>query len=292
MSIELARARLRGIYAVVAGALLVVVVPFFEGSILASTGYITAVNHISGQHDFGPYLVWVEANQDTDIIFHAVQFLIFLAAFTLPATLVDVLWHTPTRASRLARITGQIGFGCYALAILVGLLVTGNSAGAYAGAATAGARAAVADHFASLFAFLNILSHILGGVLVAIALMIFSARIMRREQRALPGWLGYLGVLVAALLVVTALQFAALPATPDTSISPIAFVALAIWLICLGIYMAQVATLPGVRAEPGAPADQDGDHVGSANAAIPDTGAMSDSSHQRDAQSEPEETSR
>jgi hypothetical protein len=289
MSIELARARLRGIYAVIAGALLVVVVPFFEGSILASTGYITAVNHISGQHDFGPYLIWVESNQDTDIIFHAVQFLIFLAAFTLPSTLVNMLWDVPTRASRLARIAGQVGFGCYALAIVVGLLVTGNSAGAYAGTGSTAARAAVADHFASLFAFLNILSHILGGVLVAIALMILSARMMRRGERALPDWLGYLGVLVAALLVVTALQFAAEPAAPDTSISPISFVALAIWLICLGIYMAQLGALPGAPAEP---ADQDGDHAGSASASIPDTGATSHSAHQSDAQSEPEETSR
>ena len=292
MSIELARARLRGIYAVVAGALLVVVVPFFEGSILASTGYITAVNHISGQHDFGPYLIWVESNQDTDIIFHAVQFLIFLAAFMLPPTLVEVLWGVPSRTSRVARLTGQIGFGCYALAILVGLLVTGNSAGAYAGVGTVVARAAVADHFASLFAFLNILSRILGGVLVAIALMIFSARMMQRGQKALPDWLGYMGVLVAALLVVTALQFAAEPAAPETSISPIAFVALAIWLISVGIYLARLPALPGVPAEAAQPANQDGDHAGSVSASTPDTGATGHPAHQSDAQSEPEETSR
>ena len=289
-SIKLARARLRGIYAVVAGALLVVVVPFFQGSILASTGYITAVNHISGQHDFGPYLTWVEANQDTDVIFHAVEFLIFLAAFTLPATLVEVLWRVPTRGSWLATRAGQIGFGCYALAIVVGLLVAGNSAGAYATAGSAADRAAVADHFASLFAFLNILSRILGGVLVAIALMIFSAEMMRSGRKALPAWLGYMGVLVAALLVVTALQFAAEPAAPETSISPIAFVALAIWLICLGINLALLSALPGTPAEAAAPASREGDHAGSASASIPDTGATTD--HQSDAQSAPEETSR
>jgi hypothetical protein len=265
MSITLARARLHGIYAVVAGALLVVVVPFFQGSILASTGYITAVNHITAQHDFGPYLIWVAANQDTDVIFHAVQFLIFLAAFTLPPTLVDVLWQAPTRASWLARISGQVGFGCYALAIVVGLLVTGNSAGAYAEAGTAVARAAAADHFATIYAFLNMLSRIVGGVLVAIALLIFSARMMRREQRSLPDWLGYLGVLVAALLVVTALQFAAEPAAPDTSISPIAFFALAIWLICLGIYLARLSHVPGMPVPAAAPAGQEGDDAAPAS---------------------------
>jgi len=244
MSIELARARLRGIYAIVAAAIIIVVIPFFQGTILAGTGYLTAINHITDQHDFGPYLAWVAQNQETDVIFHAVQFVAFLLIFTLPAALADVLWASATSWSRIARITGQVGSGCYALAVLVGLVISGNSAGSYADASTPAEQADIAGNFAGHFAIQNLLSHIAGGVILAVWLMIIGAQMMRSSQKALPSWLGYLAVLVAALLVVTALQFAALPAAAETSLSSLAFFALALWLLALGIYLFRLRAFP------------------------------------------------
>jgi hypothetical protein len=282
MSIALAQARLRGIYAIVAGAILIVVVPFFEGTILASTGYATAVMIIINQYDFGPYLAWVGANQDLDVIFHGVQFLVFLLAFTLPPVLVTILWTTPSRASLLARLCGQIGFGCYALAIVLGLLVTGSSAADYANAATAAQHAAVADHFGSLFALQNVLSHIAGGAFLAASLMIFSAQTMHKDQKMLPAWLGYLGVLVAALLVITALQFAAVPAAAETSLSSVSFFALAVWLVLLGVYLARIRALPGTTVGAGG---------ASLSESTRDSGA-GDPNPQSDGQSMPEETTR
>lgn len=248
MSIELARARLRGIYAIVAAAVIIVVIPFFQGTILAGTGYLTAINHITDQHDFGPYLAWVAQNQETDVIFHAVQFLAFLLIFTLPAALADILWASATRWSHIARITGQVGSGCYALAVLVGLVVSGNSAGSYADASTPGLHAGIASDFAGRFAIQNILSHIAGGIMLAVWLMIIGAQMMRSSQKALPSWIGYLAVLVAALLVVTALQFAALPAAAETSLSSLAFFALALWLLALGIYLSRLRAFPRLSA--------------------------------------------
>jgi hypothetical protein len=244
MSIELARARLRGIYAIVAAAIIIVVIPFFQGTILAGTGYLAAINHITDQHDFGPYLAWVAQNQETDVIFHAVQFLAFLLIFTLPAALVDVLWASATSWGRIARITGQVGSGCYALAVLVGLVISGNSAGSYADASTPAKQSSIAGNFAGGFAIQNILSHIVGGVVLAGWLMIIGAQMMRSSQKALPSWLGYLAVLVAALLVVTALQFAALPAAAETSLSSLTFFALALWLLGLGIYLSRLRAFP------------------------------------------------
>jgi hypothetical protein len=244
MSIELARARLRGIYAIVAAAIIIVVIPFFQGTVLAGTGYLTVINHITGQHDFGPYLAWVAQNQETDVIFHAVQFLAFLLIFTLPAALAGILWASTTRWSRIARITGQVGSGCYALAVLVGLVISGNSAGSYADASTPSLRAAIASSFAGQFAIQNLLSHIAGGIILAVWLMIVGAQMMHSSQKALPSWLGYLAVLVAALLVITALQFAALPAAAETSLSSIAFFALALWLLALGICLSRLQAIP------------------------------------------------
>jgi hypothetical protein len=287
MSIELARARLRGIYAIVAGAIVIVVIPFFQGSILAGTGYLTAVNHITDQHDFGPYLAWVGQNQETDVIFHAVQFLAFLLIFTLPAILADVLWATSSRWSQIARITGQVGSGCYALAVLLGLLVSGNSAGSYADASTPALRAGTAANFAGRFAIQNILAHIVGGVVLAVWLMIIGAQMMRTGQKALPSWLGYFAVLVAALLVVTALQFAALPAAAETSLSSLALFALALWLIGLGIYLSRLAAFPRITAAASLERAYD------ASESTPDTDAVSsDPSLQSDDQSKREETNR
>ncbi|MGO8946428.1 MAG: hypothetical protein ACLQUY_01940 [Ktedonobacterales bacterium] len=285
MSILLARTRLRGIYAISAGAIIIVVIPFFQGSILAGTGYLTAVTQISNQHDFGPYLAWVAQNQETDIIFHAVQFVAFLLIFTLPPVLADVLWPAPSRGSWLARITGQGGFGCYALAVLLGLPVSANYGGLYANASTSLDRAGVAANFGSLFALQNILSHIIGGILVAIGLMIIGAQMMRSSQKALPGWLGYFAVLVAAFLVITALQFAAAPASAETSLSSLSFFALALWLIAVGIYLARLSALPGVV---GAAYSED-----AASSATPDTDVGTiDSPPQPGDQSKLEETSR
>jgi hypothetical protein len=239
MSIELARARLRGIYAISAAAIIIVVIPFFQGTILAGTGYIMAINHITDHNDFGPYLAWVGQNQETDVIFHAIQFLVFLLIFTLPAVLAGLLWASPTPWSRIARIAGQVGASCYALAVLVGLVVSGSSGGSYANAGAAAQRAGIAGDFAGRFAIQNILSHIAGGIMLAVWLMIIGAQMMLSRKKALPSWLGYLGVVVAALLVVTALQFAGLPAAAETSLSSLAFFALALWLVGLGIYLCQ-----------------------------------------------------
>jgi hypothetical protein len=250
MSIELARARLRGVYAILAAAIIIVVIPFFQGTILAGTNYLRAINHITDQHDFGPYLAWVGQNQETDVIFHAVQFLAFLLIFTLPAVLTGLLWVSATPWGRIARVAGQVGASCYALAVLVGLVVSGISGGSYAAASTKVLRAGIADDFAGRFAIQNILSHIVGGIMLAVWLMIIGAQMMLSRRKVLPSWLGYLGVLVAALLVVTALQFAGLPAAAETSLSSLAFFALALWLIGLGIYLSRLPAFPRGSAAP------------------------------------------
>ncbi len=297
MSILQARAKLRGIYAIIAGAIIIIVIPFFQGSILADTGYLSAVNQITNHRDFAPYLTWVGQNQETDVIFHAVQFLAFLLIFALPAILVELLWATHSVTGWIARISGQVGFGCYALAVLLGLLISGNYAGSYAAAGSSTSRAAVAANFGTLFALQNIVSHVIGGVLVAVALMIIGAQLMLSSQKILPGWLGYFSVLVAALLVITALQFAALPDAAETSLSSLGFFALALWLVAVGIYLTRPTLLPGQPTDAprrveqfAAGEDAAGeDAAGAAGSEV--SSGMTESVPQSDGQSAREETS-
>jgi hypothetical protein len=165
--------------------------------------------------------------------------------------------------------------------------VSGNSAGSYADASTPALRAGTAANFAGRFAIQNILAHIVGGVVLAVWLMIIGAQMMRTGQKALPSWLGYFAVLVAALLVVTALQFAALPAAAETSLSSLALFALALWLIGLGIYLSRLAAFPRITAAASLERAYD------ASESTPDTDAVSsDLSLQSDDQSKREETNR
>jgi hypothetical protein len=162
-------------------------------------------------------------------------------------------------------------------------VVSGSSGGSYAAASTKALRAGIANDFAGRFAIQNILSHIVGGIMLAVWLMIIGAQMMLSRRKVLPSWLGYLGVLVAALLVVTALQFAGLPAAAETSLSSLAFFALALWLIGLGIYLSRLPAFPRVTAA--AP-----ESAPPSSGSIPDTDV--DPTLQSDDQSKLEETNR
>src|SRR5258708_25150801 len=56
MTAKLARVRLRGMYAILAGGILLIVVPVFQALFLASEGYIEAVAPVATRRDFRPLL--------------------------------------------------------------------------------------------------------------------------------------------------------------------------------------------------------------------------------------------
>src|SRR5260221_12488242 len=66
---------------------------------------------------------------------------------------------------------------------------------------------------------------------------------MVRTQLLLP-WVGYLGLILAALLVITAIQFSADTMQVETTLSPFSFATLALWLICIGVLLSSLRALP------------------------------------------------
>jgi hypothetical protein len=60
----------------------------------------------------------------------------------------------------------------------------------------------------------------------------------------LPSVVGFLGMLVAALLAVTALQFAFGSQQVETSLSALSFAALALWLGSIGFVLVRLRALP------------------------------------------------
>jgi hypothetical protein len=254
MGIELARIRLRGIYAAVAGAMLLIGVPALESVTLAANGYLVVVAATARSGDFQPLLVWIATHSGLDGGFRLFVLVPFLLSIMLPHAIIRVLWPgEPSVASHIALWTGRIGFGCFALAVMMGIVSSKSAAADYASATTPQSRAAVATGFAQAFAAQNLIAHVLGGVLVAVALGIIAARIVRRG--GLPLVAGFLAVVAGVMLLVTALEYLAGPARVETSTSALSFAALALWLIATGIGLWQKRALPAA-AETAKPAPQ------------------------------------
>jgi len=235
MSLELARVRLRGIYAVAAGLLLFVGLQLFVSVFLAPIGYLDAVRAISPKAGFAPLVRWIGQHPSSALSYRIVQLLPFLLAFPLPRTLRRVLPTPESRLSAVAAWAGQIGFACYAVALLLGVFTSGSAASAptlVIGAAT----------YANGYAVQSLISHVAGGLMVSLCIVLTSVGIAR--GRVLPDWLGFSGLLPAGLLTATALQFAIQSTQVETSLSPLALVALALWLVGVGIFLARLKALP------------------------------------------------
>ncbi len=240
---ELARIRLRGWYAIVAGVLLLVGVPLLEGAFLAPLGYIDAVNAVAAHKSFAPLVEWLALDPGPDLALHVVEAAPFVLVLALPRALRRVLPTPSNRWSVLMVWTGQIGFACYAVALIVGLFA-GLAAGSTAGIGTAAAINSAAATYANSFAIQNLLSHVVGGLLVALCILLTGVRIARVQKvRVFPDWLGFLGLFPAALLTATAFEFVGQPAQVEAPLAAPALALLALWFAGIGYYLARLHTL-------------------------------------------------
>jgi hypothetical protein len=248
VSVELARIRLRGIYAAVAGFVLLVGVQVYQAAVLAPTGYVAAINAIDAQHSFGPYLVWLGLHGSENRALRLIEVVIFVLAASMPQQLRRVLWPADPKEGRWAAFLGQIGFALSALVLVLGLFTSTGAAAAYADAPNAAAQAGVARDFATSFAIETLLSRVLGGALLTVFLIVTSTRLL--QTRILPVWLAYLGLLTAALLGATAALSTLAPDDPQIPTAGLSFLALAIWLIAVGVLLARLRALPNASSAP------------------------------------------
>jgi hypothetical protein len=247
---ELARIRLRGVYAALAGVVLALAVPYLQGTLLFSQGYAVAVSPIASRHDFAPLLAWITANSSADRAMRLIETAPYLVLVIVPPSLVKVLWYNGERTSWIARWSGQAGFALYLLAGALGIVSSTTAASSFASAHTAAGRAAAADSFATGYAIETLLSRVLGGLLLTLFLVLVSMAIAR--TRALPSWMAYVGLVVAALQAATAVLFALGPAQISTPTSSLAYYGLAIWLIATGYYLFRMVEVevPIISAPP------------------------------------------
>ncbi|MEO7003747.1 MAG: hypothetical protein ABI068_18095 [Ktedonobacterales bacterium] len=242
--IELARLRLRGVYVIVAGALLLLVGPAYQALVLGFA-YSATAQAIDMQHTFGPYLLWISQNVGNDRLFRLIDLLAFVLAVTLPGPLVKALYPEKGQVALLARLAGWLGFGLYALALLVGVVTSATAASAYAAATSASARASVASGFAANYAFETILSRVIGGLLLAIFVGVISTRLARTG--AAPRWMAFIGLVVALVTFANAVLFALQPTRASTLTSALAAAGLALWLGIIGVLLTRARVWPLVE---------------------------------------------
>lgn len=241
MAMELARVKLRGGYAAFAGVMLLIGIPLFE-SLFLGQAYVQAVSQSATHATFAPLLVWVGRHSSADLALHIVELAPFLLATLVPGVLRRVLWPEGTRGGQLAALCGQAGFAFFALAVLLGIPSTRGAASDYLGAGSRTQALDVARGFANAYGFQNLLSHVAGGALVGVFIVLVSVRIVRTP--VFSRWLGYYGLLPAALLGATGLQYLGSLAQIETPLSPLSFAALAVWLALVGVLLARLDRLP------------------------------------------------
>ncbi len=233
---ELARLRLRGLYAIIAGALLLLVAPLYQAAFLGPA-YTAAVAPIAQSRDFTPYLTWLTANLSADQTLRVIQALPLLQALTLPSALSAWLWPAQRRPRLVALIAGWIGFGSYVLAGLVGLIASARAATDFRLATTTAAREAVTSAFAQEYALQSLLLRGIGGVALAIFLVVVSLRFASATR--LPRWVAYLGGLVAALEAANAVIFILNPLNVQAPTASLSLAGLAAWLLVIGVALWQ-----------------------------------------------------
>jgi hypothetical protein len=244
--------RLRGYYALLAGALLLFVVPLYQLTVLAPSGYTAALAPAVVHRDFAPLLAWLVDHSAASRGYRLLQLAPFLLALTFPRA-IALLTHMPPGRRQLVMIwAGRIGFALFALALILGLFTSASSAAAYANAATVAQRGAVAASYANAFAIETLLAPVAGGLLAALFLALASREL--RRVRSIPAAFRLFGYFVAALLVVTALFYALAPGQVEAPTSTVTLFGLALYFIALGlVFLRQTRPDAPVESQPAAP---------------------------------------
>jgi hypothetical protein len=250
--VELARLRLRGAYAIIAGVLLLVVAPAYQ-SLALGAAYGAAVAPIAQSRDFTPYLAWLTTNLGADRTSRILQTLPLLLALTLPSALSAWLWPSTRHTRLVALISGWIGFGAFVLAGLIGFIASARAAADFQSATDATVRAVVASRFAQEYALQSLVSRAVGGIALAIFIALVSLRFATATR--IPRWLAFLGALVAAIEAANAIFFLLNPLNVQTPTASLSLAGLAAWLLVTGVALWQATSrtllTSAPQAEPG-----------------------------------------
>ncbi|HEY7984538.1 MAG TPA: hypothetical protein VID73_10230 [Ktedonobacterales bacterium] len=237
--------RARGVMALLAGALLLLGLPLYQGLVLAPRGYLPVAASEAHQH-FAPYLLWYGHHLGADLGYRLMELAIFLLATRLPGPLRRVLWPTEPRGGWTAMLCGIAGNLLFALVLAVGMVALPSVTQSYAATGVAH-RAAIEQGYATLVTVETLVAKGLATALIALALALMSVRGLASGR--MPAWFAYLGLATASLLGTSAVFSIGglLFKTPATDTFALSFYAL--WLVMLGVLLLRIQRRPTPEAE-------------------------------------------
>lgn len=251
----LAVMRRRGVFGLVAGLLLLFGVPIYQAIFLTPTGYTPL--RLDNVSSFGAYLGWVAVHTWAYLGSRVVSVLPFLLALGLPGPLRRILWGEPRTEGRTPMLLGQIGFGLFALVLLLGFVIVPNAAHDYL--AHPGSRADIARSYHALYEFETVVATVVGLGMIALAIAMMSLRAIATGR--LPTWYAYIGLATAGLLAATAVFALFGLSVASAQVQQFSLPALAIWLVLAGSVLLRIQPRPRAAAavaesaEPAEPAE-------------------------------------
>jgi hypothetical protein len=249
----LAVLRRRGVLALVAGLVFLFGVPIYQALWLRPAGFIPP--RLESIASFGAYLEWAAAHSWIDLTSRAVDVVPFLLAITLPAPIRLILWGENRAEGRAPMLLGQLGFGLFAVVLLLGFVVVPNAAHDYL--TQPANRADIARSYHALYEFETVIATVIGLGMIALSLAMLSLRGIATVR--VPAWYAYIGLATAGLLAATAAFALFGLSTAAAQVQQFSLPALALWMILTGalllrIQMRPVASAPVAEgAEPTAP---------------------------------------
>lgn len=264
---ETARLKIQGGYSLLAGIVLLIVIPVYQATVLAPAGYQAPAAAAFSQGNYGPLLEWIGTHSTEFLIFRLLELSAFLLIWRLPLALARALRGYGQTLARWTLVCGTGGVAIFGGLLALSTVTFFNTASEYSQAATGSTTANdILTSFNGLYGAEALGQNSLGGALIAIFLLCSSLLIARSGK--LSSLLVYFGLLAAALLAGLALLYAISPPDAQTQMTTPALLAFAIWLIWLGILLLRRAArliTPAVVVTAPTPAD--------AGAALPGIGS-------------------
>lgn len=275
----LARLRSNGIYYIIAGLLLLLVIPLYQVLILGPTGFSAALD-ATGVGRYTAYLTWISAHSLPFLIYRALLLCAFFLLISFPFNLHRIIVAQELMAQqeheeeeRQAATEPEIntdseenadeedeegdglpehpwrGKGFVVLAAWLGLIglsiyLLGAAASTIYFILVSGSTgASIQNSVITIAPIFSIITNVLGTGMLGLGCLFFGGMIARTGKNLWPGvWVafGYASLFIGAMLCISAVAVISAVGSGQSTLTTIATLLFAIWIIWLGTMLVRL----------------------------------------------------
>ncbi|GCE04028.1 hypothetical protein [Dictyobacter aurantiacus] len=274
----LARLRSNGIYYIIAGLLLLLVIPLYQVLFLGPTGFSAALD-ATGLGRYTAYLAWISSHSLPFLIYRALLLCAFLLLISFPFNLNRIIVaqelmaqqereeeerRTETEQADTADSEEEEeedglpaypwrGKGFVVLAAWLGVVglsiyLLGTAASSiYFILVASSTGAALQNSITTIAPIFSIITNVLGTGLLGLGCLFFGAMIARTGKNLWPGaWVafGYASLFIGAMLSISAVAVLSAAGSGQSTLTTIATLLFAIWIIWLGAMLVRLKPEP------------------------------------------------